>query len=133
MKLTFLQKQLILYTRGHYGEVDYDSHLKYFAGFYFQIQPDHITKHHVFKFVSETYHDLQKQELVTFRFDNFMDEILKSARFEGKDTVQLNDIMIRMLIEISECELEDYELREKVNSLEKIMQKMLESALNTIK
>lgn len=122
MELTFWQKQLILYTKGQYGKIDYDRHLKYFAGLHFEIHIDHITEHHIFKLVSKTYHDLQKRQLVTFNFERFMCDVFRNAKFDGREDVQLKDVIIRLLSEISSCNnLGSLELGEKVDSLEKVL------------
>lgn len=121
MSLEFEKQQLVLYAKGHYGQVNYPHHLYYFVGLQNEENTMPVTDHHEFMFVAETYHILQKRESLTFQFERFITGAYEKAKRKGRNDVRVDDLVHQMFDELRLSTVTNEELGEKVNSVERFI------------
>lgn len=101
MKLSYWEKQIILYTKGHFGEINHH-HLKYFAAEHFGLHPDQVEQYSINYMVANLYEKLIDEGYIGFKLYSFVNEVFKRKRFEGdnSDGVKWSDMLKLMLSDI---------------------------------
>lgn len=119
MELHEVEKQLILYTKGHFKQVNYQEDLKYFAAKLYNLPPKHVELYSIVNMVIDLYQELIDNGYLKFNFKTFMNDIFKRAyREQNKREVNWNIIIREMLAEIQGMQVnnltdkEDLELGE---------------------
>ncbi|MET3505541.1 hypothetical protein [Halalkalibacter oceani] len=99
-ELNHFEKQLILYTKGHFGRINYDQDLKYFASELYDIPVNHIDKYNILSMVVDIYQkmiDLKLMEEIKLR--KFIGNIFYSAwMVDGR--ISKDDLLKRLLSNI---------------------------------
>ena len=124
MELSYWEKQLILYTKGHYARVDYEKDLKEFPAKAYLLGVEHTDQSNVFNFVTRLYTTLYENGHIPFTLEGFLTNIFKRVRFDkDNNSVDRMTIMKQMLADIQgmrvlgriELGEPDEELRKKIN------------------
>ena len=99
MKLHYWENQLILYTKGHFGKIDYDREIKYFPANLYGLYLEHTDDYNVLGMIVRLYQKLVDHKLIPFELEGFIDGIFRKSRmYRGKsDEVNRQDIMDYML------------------------------------
>jgi hypothetical protein len=101
MKLHDTEKQLILYTKGHFGKIDYEHDLKYFAADLYGLFPEYVEWYSVFNMVVKLYQKLVDEGFIDFKLINFLSETFRRAyREDNTDKVDWMIVIRQMLAEI---------------------------------
>jgi hypothetical protein len=101
-ELSYWEKQLIKYTKGHYGRIDYNKDLKHFPSAAYWIGLDQVEKYHILGMVVRIHEKLVKRGDLTFKLESFIDNVYRRSRMERSDYDNVNreDIMRQLLAEI---------------------------------
>lgn len=129
MELHYWEKQLILYTKYHYGRIDYNKDLKRFSAELYGLGVENTDNYNVLGMVVRLYQKLVDAGHIRFNLEKYISDIFKRASFErGKKEVSYNDIIHQMLAEfqglvVHEDEKEILELGEVDEMLKATIQK----------
>jgi Mg2+ and Co2+ transporter CorA len=101
-ELSYWEKQLIKYTKGHYDRIDYNKDLKHFPSAAYWIGLDQVEKYHTLGMIVRLHEKLVKRGDLTFKLESFIDNIYRRSRMERSDYENVNreDIMRQLLAEI---------------------------------
>jgi hypothetical protein len=101
MNLHKIEKQLILYTKGHFNRINYEQDLKYFAAELYALSPERVELYSVSNMVMDVYQKLVDHGLIDFNLKNFLSDTFRRAfREEGKREVDWNIINRQILAQI---------------------------------
>lgn len=101
MDLTYWEKQLVLYTKMHFGKINYKHHLKYFTAKNHQVSDSDVSLVNMFSMVSSTYKKLVMVNHSEFDIQNFILDVFKNAAHSGNHgRADMWDVMETMLSEI---------------------------------
>lgn len=101
MNLHYWEKQLILYTKGHFGRTDYIKDLKYFPSELYGLSIERTDNYNVFGMVVRLYQKLVDHKYIPFTLERFIgDTFRRTYRENGKNEVSYDDVLRQMLAEI---------------------------------
>jgi hypothetical protein len=101
MELHYWKKQLILYTKNHFGRIDYEKDLKRFAAELYYLSPEHVEKYSVLHMVVDLYQRLVDEGHISFKLEGFISDIFRrSFRERNSREVIYDDVLRQMLAEI---------------------------------
>lgn len=110
MKLCEVEKQLILYTKNHFGRIDYKQDLKYFAAKLYGLSPEQVEWYSISNMITELYQKLYSNGFIYFNLQTFFSETFRRAfREQGKREVNWNTINREILSEIQGMAIRDGE------------------------
>jgi predicted aldo/keto reductase-like oxidoreductase len=72
MNLHKIEKQLILYTKGHFKRIKYEQDLKYFAAELYALSPEQVEWYSISHMVTDVYQKLVDHGLISFNLKNFL-------------------------------------------------------------
>jgi hypothetical protein len=102
MELNYWEKQLILYTKGHFGRTDYNKDLKHFPSRLYGLSLEHTDDYNVLGMVTRLYQKLVDDNHIRFTLEKFIGDIFRRASIERhKNEVAYDDVLRQMLVEIS--------------------------------
>ncbi|PKR82902.1 hypothetical protein [Heyndrickxia camelliae] len=101
MDLKYWEKQLILYTKGHYPRTDYEKDLVHFPSEFYGLSLEQTYQYNVLHMVTDVYQKLVANGHIQFKLDTFITDIFKRAWWDnGKKEVSYDHILKHMLSEI---------------------------------
>lgn len=100
MELTHAEKQLILYTKGHFKRINYMEDLKYFAAHQYNIYPEQVDKRSIMHMVIILYEKLSKGSYINFDLETFINDLFRRAWFKNEDHISWETIIQEMLARI---------------------------------
>lgn len=102
MELHYWEKQLILYTKGHYVKnIDYNKDLRHFTANIYGLYFDQVKDYMVQGMVVDLYEKLVNNGLITHSIETFIADIFKRSFYDrGSYEVNRYDIIYYMLGEI---------------------------------
>jgi hypothetical protein len=101
MELHYWKKQLILYTKFHFGRIDYEKDLKRFAAELYGQSLEHVEKYSVLHMVVDLYQRLVDDGHISFKLEGFISDIFRrSFRERNSREVNYDDVLRQMLAEI---------------------------------
>lgn len=102
MELHYWEKQLILYTKGHFERKNYDKDLKYFVAELYGLYPEQVELYNILGMVVRLYQKLIDNRHIHFTLEKFIDENFRMA-FRERDKFEINHHILlgQMLAEIS--------------------------------
>jgi hypothetical protein len=110
MELNYWEKQLILYTKGHFGRTNYDKDLKRFPAELYGLSLEHTDNYNVLGMVIRLYQKLVDSGHIRFTLEKFIADIFKRASFERhKSEVAYQDVLRQMLAEFQGLQVRDDE------------------------
>jgi hypothetical protein len=106
MELHYWKKQLILYTKNHFGRIDYEKDLKRFATELYYLSLEHVEKYSVLHMVVDLYQKLVDNEKIPFNLERFISDIFRrSWRERDSREVSYDDVIRQLLAEIQGMEV----------------------------
>lgn len=93
--LHYWEKQLILYTKGHFKRLNYAEDLKWFPAELYGLEVEQVSIENVFHMVVDVYETLGKYGFVHFELKEFL-----ASLFRGSSSVQLETVIRQLLSEI---------------------------------
>lgn len=93
--LHYWEKQLILYTKGHFKRLNYEKDLKWFPAELYGLAVEQVSAENVFHMVVDIYETLGKCGLIRFELKEFV-----SAMVRGASDKQLDTAVRQLLSEI---------------------------------
>lgn len=105
----YWENQLILYTKGHYGHLNYENDLRYFAAKLYGLDLQHTDDYNVFGMVVRLYEKLAQNNLIKFSLETFLTDAFRRSAIErnANDEVNHMDIMRLMLAAIQNTKVLD--------------------------
>lgn len=101
MELHYWEKQLILYTKGHFKHIDYKKDLKLFSTKLYGLDLEDVEIHNVLHIILDLYQTLCKNGFIKFNFKMFISNLLRESTFKnGLHKFDEYDILYSMLAEI---------------------------------
>ncbi|PDZ55741.1 hypothetical protein CON15_19565 [Bacillus cereus] len=101
MEIDYWEKQLILYTKGHFKRINYKKDIKHFAANLYGLNLEQVSTDNVLHMVLDIYENLCLNDYIEFNFKNFISDLFKNAYFTDRgDKVDLSDILNQMLSQI---------------------------------
>lgn len=102
MELNYWEKQIILYTKGHFGKIDRATSLTYFAAEHFGLYPSQVEQYSINYMVTNLYEKLIDGGYIGFDLYSFIHEAFKRQHFhaESTDSVKWGDMLNLMLSDI---------------------------------
>jgi hypothetical protein len=101
MELHYWKKQLILYTKNHFGRIDYEKDLKRFAAELYWLSLEHVEQYSVLHMVVDLYQRLVDDGHISFKLESFISDIFRrSFRERSSREVSYDDVLRQMLAEI---------------------------------
>ncbi|MEB9467871.1 hypothetical protein P4J10_14445 [Bacillus cereus] len=126
MEFDYWEKQLILYTKGHFKRINYEKDIKHFAANLYGLKLKQVSTDNVLHMVLDIYEKLCLNDYIKFNFKNFISDLFKKSYFTDKgDKVDLSDILNQVLSQIQNIPVVrsgldlgevDKELFEKINA-----------------
>lgn len=96
--ITYYEKQLILYTKGHFGPVNYDNDvLKLFAAKLYDLEINRVDPYNINHMVIYLYEALVEQGFIVKPLINLFDMFFKEANKDQRKAVLAQDITITLL------------------------------------
>jgi hypothetical protein len=115
-----IEKQLILYTKGHFKRINYDEDLKHFAAKLYGLNTETVELYSIINMVIDTYQALVDLGYINFKIDKFLSDTFRRAwRDESKREVNWNTVLKEMLAEVS-CMQVNFEEQSKSLNLGKV-------------
>jgi hypothetical protein len=106
MDLHYWEKQLILYTKCHYGRIDYENDLKRFAAELYYQSLEHVEQYSVLHMVVNLYQRLVDNEKLPFKLERFISDVFRrSWRERDSREVSYDDVIRQLLAEIQGMEV----------------------------
>lgn len=100
MELHYWEKQLILYTKAHFGRVNYEKDLKRFPAELYGLSLEYTDNYNVLGMVVRLYETLVKMGHINFSLETFISNIFKRAFFDrSKHEVMYDDVVKQILSE----------------------------------
>jgi hypothetical protein len=107
------EKQLILYTKGHFKEINYNRDLKYFAAKLYALDPNRVEQYSIIHMVSSLYDTLVNADYIRFELTLFLAECFKKAMWDNSEkSINWDIILDRMLAGIQNTKVKGLELGE---------------------
>lgn len=129
MELHNTEKQLILYTKNHFGRIDYEEDLKYFAARLYGLGPEQVGTYLIRSMVIELYQKLIGGGYLSFQLKTFMNDLFKrSWREKGRHEIDHSLLLRELLGDIQGMKVKDIELGEADKS---ILQNSMKYLLNS--
>lgn len=102
VELTHMEKQLILYTKGHFKRIDYGQDLKYFASKIYGLWPERIEKRTLFHMIVTLYQKLIDDGYIRFNLEDYLNRLFKRAwlHYNDEDKISFDNVLDAMLAEI---------------------------------
>ncbi|MFS1518587.1 hypothetical protein V1503_19300 [Bacillus sp. SCS-151] len=95
-----IEKQLILYTKGHFKRIDYQNDLKFFAAELYGMYPEQVQKYSINHMVVQLYEKLVNAEYIPFTLQRFLENSFKRAWHDGKSEIDYDVVLNQILAEI---------------------------------
>lgn len=113
--LTIIEKQLILYTKGHFtdlGKMDYAEDLKYFAAEAYGLYPKQVEQRSIFHMVITLYQKLIDNGYIRFDLEQYMANLFKRSWLHDNDgnKISRENVLDQMLAEIQGCPVKGMDL-----------------------
>ncbi|MFJ8528522.1 hypothetical protein [Bacillus sp. NPDC094106] len=125
MELHYWEKQLILYTKGHFKRIDYKKDIKLFTAKLYGLGLEDVGMQNVLHMVLDVYETLCKNGYINFNLKTFIATLLKKSAFKSESNkIDGYDILQELLAEIQNIPVlskgldlgeADRELLEKIN------------------
>jgi hypothetical protein len=110
LELNYWEKQLILYTKGHFGRVNYERDLKRFPSELYGLSLEHTDNYNVLGMVVRLYQKLVDGYFIRFTLEKFITDIFKRASIErSKNEVSYDDVLRQMLAELQGLQVREGE------------------------
>lgn len=101
MELHYWEKQLILYTKGHFKHIDYKKDLKLFPAKLYGLDLKDVGTENALHMVLDLYHTLCENGFIKFNFKMFISNLLRESSFKNESyKIDEYDILYRLLAEI---------------------------------
>ncbi|WP_437261216.1 hypothetical protein [Bacillus thuringiensis] len=101
MEFDYWEKQLILYTKGHFKCINYEKDIKHFAANLYGLKLEQVSTDNVLHMVLDIYEKLCLNDYIKFNFKNFISDLFKKSYFTDKGgKVDLSDILNQVLSQI---------------------------------
>lgn len=101
MELHYWEKQLILYTKGHYKRIDYKKDIKLFTAKLYALSLEDVGFKSVLHMVLDVYETLCDNGYISFNFKTFISTLLRESAFKSEDhKIDEYDILHKLLAEI---------------------------------
>ena len=111
MDLHYAEKQLILYTKGHFKRIDYYNDLKYFAANLYGLSVEQVDEYNILHMVIDLYEDLVDTRYIKFRLKHFLSDVFKRGFNDtGKNEIKWDNVIRHILAEIQGIGVDGLEL-----------------------
>lgn len=101
MELHYWEKQLILYTKGHFKRIDYKKDLKLFTAKLYGLGLEDVGMQNVLHMVLDVYETLCENGYINFKLKTFIATLLKKSAFKSESNkIDAYDILQELLAEI---------------------------------
>lgn len=105
LNLLYIEKQLILYTKGHFkdlGQMDYATDLKYFASELYGLYPEQVEQRSIFHMVITLYQKLINNGYIRFNLEDYMSNLFKRSwlHYNDGNKISRENVLDQMLAEI---------------------------------
>ncbi|KXY51058.1 hypothetical protein AT268_31640 [Bacillus cereus] len=101
MELHYWEKQLILYTKGHFKRIDYKKDIKLFTAKLYGLGLEDVGMQNVLHMVLDVYETLCENGCINFKLKTFIATLLKKSAFKGEPhKIDEDDILHELLAEI---------------------------------
>ncbi|WP_257142918.1 MULTISPECIES: hypothetical protein [Bacillus cereus group] len=101
MELHYWEKQLILYTKGHFKRIDYKKDLKLFTAKLYALGLEDVGSKNILHMVLDIYETLCENGYINFNFKTFIFNLLRESSFKSDShSIDDNDILHKLLAEI---------------------------------
>lgn len=101
MELHYWEKQLILYTKGHFKRIDYKKDLKLFTAKLYGLGLEDVGMQNVLHMVLDVYETLCENGYINFKLKTFIATLLKKTAFKSESNkIDAYDILHELLAEI---------------------------------
>lgn len=121
-ELRFIDKQVVLYTKGHYnkdvtkqGGVLY---LDYFAAWYYDLRLDRVNESIVYNMVMDVYVRLEELGYVTVRIEEMFARLFKNMHWAGDHGISRAMVIRYLLDEMQSIQVYDEKTDELLIDLE---------------
>jgi hypothetical protein len=113
-----IEKQLILYTKGHFEEIDYNRDLKYFAAEIYDLDPARVEQYSINHIVTNLYQKLVDAEYIEFSLKDFLQDTFKrSWLYYNNISIDYQIVLEQMLAEIQNIKTHGLDLGEANHSI----------------
>lgn len=103
MELHYWEKQLILYTKGHFKRIDYKKDLKLFTAKLYGLGLEDVGMQNVLHMVLDVYETLCENGYINFKLKTFIATLLKKSAFKSESNkINTYDILHELLAEIQD-------------------------------
>lgn len=103
MELHYWEKQLILYTKGHFDRVDYEKDLKHFPSELYGLGLERTDNYNVLGMVTRLYQNLVDAGHIKFTLEKFISDIFKRATWERNSGDVTHDDILHQLLAEFQC------------------------------
>jgi hypothetical protein len=118
INLHSIEKQLILYTKGHFKEIDYSRDLKYFAAEMYDLDPERVEQYSINHIVTNLYQRLVDTGYIDFSLKDFLQDIFKrSWLYHNSRSIDYQIVLEQMLAEIQNIRTHGLDLGEVDHSI----------------
>lgn len=101
VEIHYWEKQLILYTKGHFKRIDYKKDIKLFPAKLYGLGVDQVDMKNVLHMVVDIYDTLCKNKYIDFNLKTFIHSLLRESAFKGTShKTNVDDILNMLLAEI---------------------------------
>ncbi|MFE8094443.1 hypothetical protein [Bacillus toyonensis] len=101
MELHYWEKQLILYTKGHFKRIDYKKDLKLFTAKLYGLGLEDVGMQNVLHMVLDVYETLCENGYINFKLKTFIATLLKKSAFKSESNkIDAYDVLQELLAEI---------------------------------
>jgi hypothetical protein len=112
------EKQLILYTKGHFKEIDYSRDLKYFAAEMYDLDPERVEQYSINHIVTNLYQKLVDAGFIEFSLKDFLQDTFKrSWLYYNSRSIDYRVVLEQMLAEIQKIRTHGLDLGEVDHSI----------------
>lgn len=104
MKLTYWEKQFILYCKGHYSRMDINKDIKYFSGKEYGLSDEHVDQFNINAFVFGLYDKLKDNRYIKFNLNDFLQDVFKRGYYESTKPnydINWNTVLRKMCSDIT--------------------------------
>ncbi|MGH0533159.1 hypothetical protein ACQVP7_27065 [Bacillus paranthracis] len=101
MELYYWEKQLILYTKGHFKRIDYKNDIKLFTAKLYGLGLEDVGIQNVLHMVLDVYNTLCENGFINFNLKTFIFSLLRESSFKSEPhKIDEYDILHKLLAEI---------------------------------
>ncbi|AFV21553.1 MULTISPECIES: hypothetical protein [Bacillus] len=101
MELHYWEKQLILYTKGHFKRIDYKKDIKLFTAKLYGLGLEDVGMQNILHMVLDIYEALCENGYINFKLKTFIATLLKKSAFKSESNkIDAYDILQELLAEI---------------------------------